>query len=78
MRKKLTTALLMSALMLGVSMSSQSGVPEPDKDGPVTICYYGVTMKVSQKIAKRYYKIGATPGGCGEQEPTTCEGDCPQ
>ncbi|GHB57833.1 SBBP repeat-containing protein [Persicitalea jodogahamensis] len=31
----------------------------------VTICYYGVTQCVSEKIAKRYLKLGATIGGCG-------------
>ncbi len=31
----------------------------------VTICYYGVTQCVSEKIAKRYLKLGATLGGCG-------------
>ena len=68
MRKKLTSILLMGALVLGASMSSQSGIPEPDKDGMETICYYGVTMTVSQKIAKRYVKIGAEYGACGQQE----------
>ena len=68
MRKKLTSILLMGALVLGASMSSQSGIPEPDKDGMETICYYGVTLKVSEKIAKRYVKLGATYGACGEQQ----------
>jgi hypothetical protein len=31
----------------------------------VTICYYGVTQCVSEKIAARYLKLGATLGGCG-------------
>ncbi len=31
----------------------------------VTICYYGVTQCVSEKIASRYLKLGATIGGCG-------------
>ncbi len=31
----------------------------------VTICYYGVTQCVREKIAKRYLKIGATLGSCG-------------
>jgi hypothetical protein len=31
----------------------------------VTICYYGVTQCVSEKIAARYLKLGATIGGCG-------------
>lgn len=33
----------------------------------VTICYYGVTMTVREKIAARYLRIGATCGVCGEQ-----------
>jgi hypothetical protein len=67
MRKKLTSVLLLSALVLGASMGVQSGVPVPDKeDGPVTICYYGVTLTVAQKVAKRYLKLGATKGACEE------------
>ncbi len=31
----------------------------------VTICYYGVTQCVSEKIAQRYLKLGATLGACG-------------
>jgi hypothetical protein len=31
----------------------------------VTICYYGITQCVSEKIAERYLKLGATLGGCG-------------
>ena len=31
----------------------------------VTICYFGVTQCVSEKIAARYLKLGATLGGCG-------------
>ncbi|GHB85707.1 T9SS type A sorting domain-containing protein [Persicitalea jodogahamensis] len=31
----------------------------------VTICYYGVTQCVSEKIARRYLRLGATLGGCG-------------
>ena len=31
----------------------------------VTICYYGVTQCVPNKIAKRYLRLGATLGGCG-------------
>ena len=34
-------------------------------DGDVTICYFGVTQCVSEKIAARYLKLGATLGGCG-------------
>lgn len=34
----------------------------------VTICYYGVTMRVREKIAERYLRIGATCGPCNQQE----------
>ena len=30
-----------------------------------TICYYGVTQCVPEKIAKRYLRLGATLGSCG-------------
>lgn len=33
----------------------------------VTICYYGVTMSVREKIAERYLRIGATCGPCNER-----------
>ncbi len=36
-----------------------------NKDQNVTICYYGVTQCVSEKIARRYLSLGATIGGCG-------------
>jgi hypothetical protein len=36
-----------------------------NRDQNVTICYYGVTQCVSEKIAVRYLKLGATIGGCG-------------
>ena len=36
-----------------------------NKNQNVTICYYGVTQCVSEKIAQRYIKLGATLGGCG-------------
>ncbi len=36
-----------------------------NRDQNVTICYYGVTQCVSEKIAARYLKLGATIGGCG-------------
>ncbi|GHB53785.1 FG-GAP-like repeat-containing protein [Persicitalea jodogahamensis] len=36
-----------------------------NKNQNVTICYYGVTQCVSEKIATRYLKLGATLGGCG-------------
>ena len=68
MRKKLTSMLLLSALVLGASMNVQSG-PPPGEEKPVTICYYGVTLKVSEKIAKRYFKLGATEGACGQEDP---------
>ena len=34
-------------------------------DKSVTICYYGVTQCVSEKVAERYLKLGARLGGCG-------------
>ncbi len=34
----------------------------------VTICYYGVTMRVREKIAERYLRIGATCGPRNQQE----------
>ena len=39
-----------------------------NKDQYVTICYYGVTQCVSEKIAERYLKLGATIGGCGSSK----------
>ncbi|GHB70114.1 hypothetical protein [Persicitalea jodogahamensis] len=36
----------------------------------VTICYYGVTMMVSEKIAKRYLRIGARCGSCDMEDYT--------
>ena len=35
-----------------------------NKNQNVTICYFGVTQCVSQKIADRYLKLGATLGAC--------------
>ena len=35
------------------------------KKNLVTVCYYGVTQCVSEKIAQRYLKLGATLGACG-------------
>ena len=68
MRKKMTYGLLASMMMVGVMSSTGSaGVVEPEEDGMKTICYYGVTMTVPAKIAKRYLKIGATMGACGEE-----------
>ena len=36
-----------------------------NKNQNVQICYYGVTQCVSEKIADRYLKLGATIGACG-------------
>ncbi|GHB58249.1 hypothetical protein GCM10007390_09670 [Persicitalea jodogahamensis] len=36
-----------------------------NKNQNMLICYYGVTQCVSEKIAQRYLKLGATLGGCG-------------
>ncbi|GHB58151.1 T9SS type A sorting domain-containing protein [Persicitalea jodogahamensis] len=36
-----------------------------NKNQNVTICYYGVTQCVSEKVAERYLKLGATLGACG-------------
>lgn len=58
--------LILVALM--AASSAQASAPTSGRggdDGMMTICYYGVTLKVSQKIAQRYMKLGATPGGCG-------------
>ncbi len=41
-----------------------------NKNQNVTICYYGVTQCVSEKIAERYLKLGATLGGCGNGSNT--------
>lgn len=35
--------------------------------GMVTICYYGVTMTVREKIAARYLRIGATCVPCNQE-----------
>ncbi len=35
------------------------------KKNMVSICYYGVSQCVSEKIAKNYLKLGATLGDCG-------------
>jgi len=35
--------------------------------GMVTICYFGVTMTVREKIAARYLRIGATCGPCNQE-----------
>lgn len=60
--RKLTTLLSLAILMAVVSFST----PAPAVAAPelVTICYYGVTMEVTPKIAARYVKIGATYGAC--------------
>ncbi len=54
----------------GCSVTSEVTVNVKDvrcgnKNQNVTICYYGVTQCVSEKIAQRYLKLGATIGGCG-------------
>ena len=64
MKRKLTSMLLMATLVLGAPMSSQSGIPEPEPE-TMTLCYYGVQLTVTPKIAKRYFKLGATEGPCG-------------
>lgn len=48
-----------------VAVSVSSAIVEDDM---VTICYYGVTLTVSEKIAKRYLKIGARCGSCDRRE----------
>lgn len=60
--KKLTMLFACAILLAAVSFST----PAPAKASPelVTICYYGVTMQVTPKIAARYVKIGATYGAC--------------
>ncbi|WP_373515311.1 hypothetical protein [Persicitalea sp.] len=41
------------------------------KDHLVMVCYFGVTMMVREKIAKRYLRIGARCGSCeGMKDPT--------
>lgn len=69
--KKIASVLMIAAIM---AMGTETVQSAPEL---VTICYYGVTMKVSQKIAKRYFKLGATEGSCQEQEiPEECS-NCP-
>lgn len=46
----------------------------------VTICYFGVTQTVREKIARRYVRLGATYGACGSASspsilPTTPKTD---
>ncbi len=43
----------------------------------VTICYFGVTITVREKIAKRYLRIGARCGACGEDGPILIEAAAP-
>ena len=62
---------LFSAAVSAQDTETEPNLPGKDEPGMMTICYYGVTMKVSQKVAKRYMKLGATMGACGE-EPTDC------
>jgi hypothetical protein len=70
MRKLKTTLLLAAMAFAAISTASvtTSQADAAPKSNLVTICYYGVTMQVSQKIATRYVKIGAKYGACGEQE----------
>ena len=51
-------------IALGNQPVAVAAVPEE----LVTICYYGVTMRVREKIARRYLRIGATEGACGEEQ----------
>ncbi len=62
--QKLKRFAVLSCIVL-VGFSTTQCFPE---DEMIPICYFGVTQVVSQKIAKRYIKIGATLGACG-QEP---------
>ena len=66
--RKLSTLVLLALLAVPL-MNATSAAPGPEPTGPelVTICYYGVTMKVAPKIAARYINIGATYNACGEQ-----------
>ena len=77
MRKvtKFISLACLAVLFASASASAQSGTiagPGKEESSTVTICYYGVTMQVSQKIAKRYMKLGATMGACGQSEPQEC------
>lgn len=63
-------ALMASPAFFASSTASTAAIPEEPEY--VKVCYYGVTLTVSPKIAKRYVKIGATYGACGEQQ-----GECP-
>nr|WP_189563179.1 Ig-like domain-containing protein [Persicitalea jodogahamensis] len=51
------------------NISWNAGGTPVERCGPqnkyYTICYYGVTQCVSEKIAERYLKLGATMGACG-------------
>ncbi|GHB58136.1 FG-GAP-like repeat-containing protein [Persicitalea jodogahamensis] len=65
-----TTYTVTSTDANGCTASQQVTVTVNDvrcgnKNQNVTICYYGVTQCVSEKIAKRYLRLGATIGGCG-------------
>ncbi len=72
MTRKITKLVLLALLAAPLVQASAAGPGPGEESGMTTICYYGVTMKVSQKIAKRYLKLGATMGGCGEKQPEEC------
>lgn len=79
MRKifKLIPVICLAVSLFSNAASAQTrGIviwPGDEEPKTMTICYYGVTMEVSPKIAKRYMKIGATMGACGEKEPEICK-----
>ena len=68
--------LLLLALLASPAFSAPSATStsrELEEPELMTICYYGVTMTVTPKIAKRYIKLGATAGACGEEpDPEEC------
>ena len=71
MMRKLSKIVLLALLAAPlVPASAQKIIPIEDS-GMKTICYYGVTLKVTNKIAERYMKLGATMGACGEK-PSPC------
>lgn len=59
--KMLSLASVSALLLMGSTSCEEPGME--------VICYYGVTMTVTTKIAKRYVKLGAEYGPCGQQEP---------
>lgn len=60
--KKLTSLFALAILMATVSISTPA--PAVAQVETVTVCYYGMTLNVSPKVAARYVKIGATYGAC--------------